>query len=129
MGKKLNRIMLVDDESQIHPIVQLALEGLGGFEVMSCTSGEEAIQKAPAFRPDLVLVDVMMPEMDGIETLSALRGLPPLQDTDYAFFTGRTAPKDLQTYESLGALGTIEKPFDPLKLAEEVQVLWSKAGH
>lgn len=121
---RLRKILLVEDDADIRLIAQTALEGIGGFEVALAGSGAEALAVAPAFAPDLILLDIMLPEMDGPTTLRALRELPDLCATPVVFLTARVLDSDLEQYKPLGALAVIRKPFDPLTLAEEVEQLW-----
>ena len=120
----LKRILLVDDQRDIRSIVGLALGKIGGFQVKVCESGEEALANADAFAPDLLLLDLSMPVLDGVGTLRALRarGLA----APAIFFTARLKPEDVGRYRELGVLGVIPKPFDPLKLGAQLRELWEK---
>jgi CheY-like chemotaxis protein len=115
------RILYVDDEPDIREVACLALGLDPDFEVRSCASGLEALDATASWSPDLILLDVMMPGMDGPETLDALQakfgdGLVPV-----VFITARTLPADVERLWSLGAAGVIAKPFDAMKLAGEVR--------
>jgi two-component system OmpR family response regulator len=120
----LQRILYVEDEPDIQAVAKLALEMVGGFTVKICSSGEEALREAVIFAPDLILLDVMMPGMDGPTTLSALRALPELTAVPVLFMTAKVQPQELARYKSLGALGVIPKPFDPMNLAGQVRMIW-----
>lgn len=122
----LGRILYVEDDPDIRTICIMVLESLQGFELEACCSGEEAIAKAEAFAPQLVLLDVMMPGMDGPETLAALRRLPGLEKTPVVFMTAKVQAQEVQTYLELGALGVIAKPFDPMSLGDQLRELWNK---
>ncbi|HET7548194.1 MAG TPA: response regulator [Usitatibacter sp.] len=123
-AEKLTRILLVDDQRDIRSIVGLALGKIGGFQVKVCESGEEALASAGDFAPDLLLLDLSMPVLDGVGTLKALRarGLT----APAVFFTARLNAKDAEGYRDLGVLGVIPKPFDPLKLGSQLREMWSK---
>jgi two-component system OmpR family response regulator len=121
---KLERILCVEDEEDIRKIQVVALEGLGGFKVHSCASGQEAIQEAPAFSPQLILLDVMMPGMDGPTTLKSLRTLSGLENTPVVFVTAKVQPDEIDYYLELGALEVISKPFDPMTLARQLLEIW-----
>ncbi len=127
MTPTLNTILYVEDEPDIRTVAQLALETVGGFTLRVCGSGEEAVEIGPAFKPDLILLDVMMPGMDGPTTLAALRKHPSLQDTPVIFMTAKVQPSEIQQYRDLGALDVIAKPFDPMMLAEQVRSIWAQA--
>ena len=124
---ELQRILYVEDDPDIQAIARLALELVGGFTVEACSSGREALDKAPAFGPQLILLDVMMPGMDGPATLAALRALPEAVLAPVIFMTAKVHAGEVAHYESLGAAGVIAKPFDPMTLAETIRELWTRA--
>lgn len=111
------RILYVDDEPDIREIACLALSLDPEIDVRSCESGAEAVEQAIAWSPDLVLLDVMMPGMDGPQTLATLRARPDLESIPVVFITARTQAADLVRLKTLGASGVIAKPFDPMTLA------------
>jgi len=123
---ELKRILYVEDEPDIQAVAKLALEAIGGFEVKVCGSGKEALDSAPAFSPDLILLDVMMPGMDGPTTLQAMRALPELAHTPVIFMTAKVQPQEVAGYKNLGALDVIPKPFDPMTLADNVKKIWAR---
>jgi two-component system, OmpR family, response regulator len=120
----LQRILYVEDEPDIQAVAKLALEMVGGFTVKVCSSGEEALREAAAFAPDMILLDVMMPGMDGPSTLKALRELPSLAELPVAFMTAKVQPAEVAHYRTLGARDVIAKPFDPMTLASQVRAIW-----
>jgi two-component system, OmpR family, response regulator len=123
---ELQRILCVEDEADIREVAQLALEAVGGFEVRMCASGAQAQAVAAGFAPDLILLDVMMPDMDGPTTLAALRALPELAATPAVFMTARIQPKEIAHFKSLGALDVVAKPFDPMLLADALRSIWAR---
>jgi CheY-like chemotaxis protein len=122
-SQPLRRILFVEDDPDIQVVATLALESLGGFAVLACGSGAEALARFAGFAPDLVLLDVMMPGMDGPATLEALRKLPA-GDLPVVFMTARVQAHEILQYREMGAVDVIAKPFDPMTLAETVQTLW-----
>ena len=122
----LNKIMHVEDEPDIREVARLALEAVGGFTVESCPSGEEAVAKAPGFKPDLILLDVMMPGMDGPTTFARLRQVPGLEKTPVIFMTAKAMSQEIERFKELGALDVITKPFDPMGLADQVRAIWAR---
>jgi CheY-like chemotaxis protein len=116
----LGRIMYVDDEADIRAIVEMALQAIGGFAVTLCAGGREAVEKAQAAPPDLILLDVMMPGMDGPQTLAALREVPVLARVPIVFMTAKVQPSEVARFRELGAADVIAKPFDPLTLPQDV---------
>lgn len=124
---ELKRIMYVEDEPDIRAVAELALVSVGGFEVALCESGEEALQRAAGFRPDLILLDVMMPRLDGPETLQALRTQAGLETTPVAFMTAKVQPSEIEAFKALGAIDVIAKPFDPMTLSDQVRKIWDRS--
>ncbi|MEM1178161.1 MAG: response regulator [Acidobacteriota bacterium] len=124
--KTLKRILLVEDEADIQTVARLALEDIGGFEVAVCASGEEAVEEGPAFAPQLILLDYMMPGMDGRGTMEAFRSLPTLRVVPVVFLTARAQLNEVEEYHRLGAIEVIVKPFDPMTLAEQVKEIWRR---
>ena len=116
-------ILCVDDEEDIQEVVKLCLEMAGGFTIDTCGGGGDALVYLAHTRPDLILLDVMMPGMDGPATFSAMknRGM----DIPVVFMTARVRGAEVSQYLDMGAAGVIPKPFDPVSLANEVQQLWS----
>lgn len=120
------RILVVDDDPDILTIAALALETIGGFDIETCPSGHDALERVGMFRPDLILLDAMMPGMDGPETFSALNRVMDRQEIPIVFFTGRTQSEDIAKFKALGAAGVVEKPFDPMSLAQTVMEIWQR---
>jgi two-component system, OmpR family, response regulator len=123
----LKRLLFVEDEPDIQIVARLALERIGGFQVEICSSGREALEKAPGFGPDLILLDVMMPGMDGPTTLGALREQPQTATTPVIFMTAKVQPYEVAEYKRLGALDVIAKPFDPMQLSANITAIWNRA--
>ncbi len=121
----LSRILHVEDDEDILMIARLALADLGGFEVMQCSSGSEAIAKAREFEPDLLLLDYMMPEMNGMQTLQALRQIAELSQTPAIFMTAKAMENIEGEMSGMGVLGRITKPFDPVTLPNEIRRFWA----
>ena len=122
--RPLRRVLHIEDEEDIRTVTKLALEGVGSFIVESCESGAAAVEKAGAFKPDIIVVDVMMPEMDGPATLRALRKLPETADTVVVFMTAKAQIHEIEKFKSLGVAGIIVKPFDPMTLSERILEIW-----
>ncbi len=126
MTHKLTKILYVEDDLDIQSVAKIALEIVGGLTLLSCSSGKEALGPATLeFAPDLMLLDVMMPEMDGPTTLQHLRDIPSMKDIPVIFMTAKVQVSEVAYYKSLGAIGVIAKPFDPMQLAEQVRQLYN----
>ena len=115
------RILYVDDENDLREVAQMSLELDPELEVLSCSSGAKALLQLPEWKPDLVLLDVMMPEMDGPTTLQRIRETVEGRDLPIVFITARASDNDAAKLMALGAAGVITKPFDPMRLAEQVR--------
>jgi len=124
MTVALSKILYVEDDPDIQDVAKMALEMLGGYGLCVCSSGAEAIAEAPGFEPDIILLDVMMPGMDGPTTLAQLRAIPSLAHTPAVFMTAKVMPSDIAHYKSLGAVDVIAKPFDPMTLAARIGEIW-----
>lgn len=124
--RTLKRIMYVDDEPDVRKVAKISLELVGGFTLCLCGSGREAVAAAEEFNPDLVLLDVMMPEMDGPTTLMALRGIEAFASTPVIFMTAKAQPAEIRRYRELGAIDVITKPFQPMQLPDQLRQLWHK---
>ncbi len=123
----LDRILYVEDEPDIQAVASIALEAVGGFTVKVCSSGQEALDGARAFAPELILLDVMMPGMDGPTTLMELRKFTELAKTPAMFMTAKVQPQEIQYFKSLGAIEVIPKPFDPMTLAQTIRDAWARS--
>jgi two-component system OmpR family response regulator len=121
MMGELKRVLYVEDEPDSHEIAQLALELIGGLIVKTCSSGPEALASVVEFAPDLILLDVMMPGMDGPTTLQALRLIPAVAQVPAAFIAARVDPSEIAQLTSLGAVAVLAKPFDPMRLAAQLR--------
>lgn len=123
---QLERILCVEDEADIQAVIQVALEMVGGFQVKLCATGQAALDAVVGFGADLILLDVMMPGMDGPSTLRALRARPDTAAIPVIFMTARVQPAEVAGFMALGALAVIAKPFDPMTLAREIEALWQQ---
>ncbi len=123
---ELKKILYVEDEPDIQMVARVALEDVGGFELLICSSGAEALEKAANFVPDLLLLDVMMPEMDGPTTLQELRKITQLSQTPVMFMTAKVEPQEVAYLKSLNSVDVIAKPFDPMRLANNIRESWKK---
>ena len=126
MESPLKKIMLVEDDPDIQLITRLSLEAGGSYEVRVCGSGAEAVQSGGAYAPDLILLDVMMPGMDGLAAMDALRRLPEMAATPIVFFTANTQHQVRQDLLQRGAAGVIIKPVEPHALVEQIREIWRR---
>jgi CheY-like chemotaxis protein len=124
---EIEKILYVEDEADIQTIAKIALEDIGGFELEICSSGEEALAKAEEFQPDLMLLDVMMPGIDGPQTLKSLRNIASLETVPVIFMTAKVQPHEVEHLKSIGAIDVIAKPFDPMSLAQTIREMVNNA--
>ena len=122
----LRRVLLVEDDPDIQTVAELALSGIGGLSVEVCGSAREALERAQHFRPDLILLDVMMPGMDGPSALQALREIPATAATPVVFMTAKVQPHEIDRYRGMGSLDVISKPFEPATLAATLNRIWER---
>lgn len=122
---ELRRILHVEDDPSIQAVARLALEVVGGFQVLSCASGAQALDEVETFAPDFILLDVMMPGMDGPQTLRCLSERIDLAQVPVAFMTAKVQSREIEHLRSLGARDVIIKPFDPMRLADQIRSIWA----
>ena len=127
MPARLEKILYVEDEKDIQTIATMALEMVGKFTVRACSSGAEAIAMLAEFEPDLILLDVMMPGMDGPTTLARLREHPAGAGVPAVFMTAKVQPREIESLKGLGAIDVIAKPFDPMTLSDSLRKIWQAA--
>jgi len=123
----LQRILLADDEPDVLEVSRIALETVGGYEVAVCDSGAELLRRLPDFSPDLIIIDVMMPDMAGPEVLARVRQIPGFGETPVVFLTGVMGGNELENLRNSGAADVILKPFDPMTLADRIDGIWGSA--
>jgi two-component system OmpR family response regulator len=122
------RVLHVDDEPDIREVVDISLGLDPSFQTRSCASGQEALVAAVEWNPDIILLDVMMPGMDGAATLARLRANPLTAGIPVVFMTARAQSRELDLFRSLGAVGVIPKPFNPMTLAASVRAYIAPAA-
>lgn len=122
----LMRIMHVEDDESIRLVVEMSLVDVAGFELLSCDGGESALQQVVSFAPQLILLDVMMPKMDGLQTLAALREIPDVADIPVVMMTAKIQEAEKQHYLQCGAVAVLNKPFDPMTLGEQLLAIYQQ---
>lgn len=127
--RQLRRILQVDDDEDILLISRLALEGYGGFEVRTATSGTEGLAVLAEWHPQLVILDWMMPDMDGLECLRAMRRLPEGASVPVVFLTASVSEARKGELAGAGALAVLPKPFDARLWPDRILGLWERHAH
>jgi CheY-like chemotaxis protein len=116
-------LLVIDDDDGVREIVQISLEVAAGWQVLTASSGREGLQVAAKQQPDAILLDVMMPDMDGAETFRRLRACPETQDIPTILLTAKAKMSEQQQYMNLGVTGIITKPFEALNLVSQIQAI------
>ena len=123
----LERILYAEDNDDIQQIAIIALETIGGFTLKICNDGVEALAAIEEFSPQLILLDVMMPNMDGPNALIKIREIEAFKNTPTIFMTAKVQPDEVEKYLKMSAIGVIAKPFDPMTLADQIREIWEKS--
>jgi CheY-like chemotaxis protein len=116
----MKRILLIEDEDDIREVAQASLELTQGWEVHTASGGREGVARATETMPDLILLDVMMPDLDGPATLGQLRSNQPTRDIPVIFLTAKVHATETARFMELGARGVLPKPFDPMTLGDNI---------
>ena len=125
-GSTLSRILYVEDDADIREIVKMSLEMVGKYQVAACGSCADALDVVDDFDPELLLLDVMMPGVDGPETLHVLRLRESAATVPAIFITAKVQAGDMARYKDIGVLDVIVKPFDPIRLPEQIEETWQR---
>ncbi len=120
-GARTMKVLLIDDDEDIRSLGQWCLEEVGQFETTVAASAREGIDLAEANQPDVILLDMIMPEMDGLAALTELSRSPYLKDIPVILLTASVQPAESSSYLEKGAIGVISKPFDPMQLPAEIR--------
>jgi two-component system OmpR family response regulator len=123
----LKRIMYVDDDPDLQDIVRLGLETRAGFTVTCCDSANQALEEIPGFKPDLMILDMVLPGMSGLQLLERMRKLRGVPWIPVIFLTSKISPHQLEEYKELGVIGIINKPLNPLELRHQVREIWENS--
>lgn len=120
-------ILLVDDDRDIREVATLSLEAIGGWRVSSASGGSQGVELARSERPDVILLDVMMPDIDGPATVQRLREDPDTRDIPVIFLTAKAKSADQLGFSKLGVAGVLTKPFDPMTLADQIATILARS--
>ncbi len=122
----LNRICYVEDDEDIQRIVRMSLERVGKMTVQVVGDPTQAIEAMKAFKPDLVMLDWMMPGMDGPTLFRKMRETPEVKHLPVVFITAKASSSEMDELRAMGAAGAISKPFSPKDLPDQLRIIWSK---
>lgn len=127
MTPSLTKILCAEDEEKIRIVTKMTLERLGGFTVTMCSTGREVLETVSDFEPDLILLDVRMPEMSGPEIFEALSAIPAFKEIPVVFMTANVLKEDVDRYRAMGVADVIAKPFKPPELPDILREIWAHA--
>jgi len=125
---ELKKILHAEDDPDIREIAKMSLEMVGGFEILQCHDGAEAVDSAESFASDMFLMDVMMPGMDGRESVAKLRENAAFANTPVVFVTAKASTLDVEKLKSDFNADVITKPFDPISLPDQLRSIWKGAA-
>jgi two-component system OmpR family response regulator len=124
--KELKKILYAEDEPDVQTVVELTVQTMSDYEIKICGNGKILLDCVEEYNPDLILLDVMMPEMDGPTTFKILQSDENTKNIPVIFMTAKAQVQEVATFKETGILGVITKPFDPMNLCDEIQEIWSK---
>jgi len=116
----VRRVLIIDDEDDIREVAALSLESVAGWEIATANSGAAGIERAKEFKPDAILMDVMMPGMDGPTTFRAMQQIPEVAQIPVLLLTAKVQGVDQRRFADLGVVAVLFKPFDPMTLAQQI---------
>lgn len=122
--KPLEKILYAEDDPSIQTIARMSLETVGGFELVVCNDGNEVLEQLRNYTPDLILLDVMMPNKDGPGALVELRKIAGMETVPVIFMTAKIMPENIDSYKKMGVVEVISKPFDPMALPGQIREIW-----
>ena len=125
-SQPLRKLLIVDDDPDVLTIARYSLKKDQTLEVRCASSGEDGLTIAKNFMPDLILLDVMMPKLDGITTLEHLRNQKETKNIPVVFFTAKVTQEEINFYTKQDVIAVLVKPFDPLKFLDSIQAIWHK---
>lgn len=124
--KQLKKIIYAEDEKDIQTIVQMVIDSISNYEIKFCDNGVELLEQYEEYAPDLIMLDVMMPELDGISTFNELKKLDKAKDIPVILITAKAQTHEVEEYLQQGLIGVITKPFDPMTICDTIQNIWEK---
>lgn len=123
--KELKKILYAEDETDLQAIVEMTIQAMSNYEIKICDNGKKLLEIVEEYNPDLILLDVMMPEMDGPTTFKHLQSSEKAKDIPVIFMTAKAQTNEIEAFKETGALGIIIKPFDPVNLCNDIKKIWN----
>lgn len=122
--KELKKILYAEDEPDVQTIVELIVQSMSSYEIKICENGKKLLESVEDYEPDLILLDVMMPEMDGPTTFENLQLNEKTKNIPVIFMTAKAQIHEVKIFQEIGVIGVITKPFDPILLCSKIQEIW-----
>lgn len=123
---ELKKILYAEDDFDVQTVVELTIQAMSSYELKICNNGKLLLDCVEEYNPDLILLDVMMPEMDGPTTFKNLQQNEKTKQIPVIFMTAKAQAHEVEAFREVGVIGVITKPFDPVNLCSEIEKLWSK---
>lgn len=120
----LKKILYAEDEPDVQTVVELTIQTMSDYQVKICNNGKKLLECVNEYNPDLIILDIMMPEMDGPTTFRHLKLNESTKDIPVIFMTAKAQVHEVEIFKETGAIGVITKPFDPMNLCDEIQTIW-----
>ncbi|MDD3594409.1 MAG: response regulator [Candidatus Gastranaerophilales bacterium] len=124
--KELKKILYAEDEIDIQVIVDAIVKSMSSYEIMFCNNGQEVLDIVEEYNPDLILLDIMMPEVDGLTAFQELQKSEKTKNIPVVFITAKAQVHEVQSFLKTGVIGIITKPFDPMQLCSNINAIWEK---
>lgn len=121
---ELKRILYAEDEPDVQTIVEITVQTMSNYQIKICENGKSLLDSVESYAPDLILLDVMMPEMDGPTTFEHLQKNEKTKNIPVIFMTAKAQTHEVEIFKSSGVIGVITKPFDPLQLCSDIEKIW-----
>lgn len=125
--KELKKILYAEDEPDVQTVVEMTIQAMSDYEIKICENGKKLLDCVGDYNPNLILLDVMMPEMDGLTTFKNLQQNENTKDIPVIFMTAKAQVHEVEKFKEIGALGVITKPFDPMSLCDEILEIWNNS--
>lgn len=126
--KELKKILYAEDEPDVQTVVELTIQSMSNYEIKLCDNGKLLLECVEDYNPDLILLDVMMPEMDGPTTFRNLQLNEKTKDIPVIFMTAKAQVHEIEIFKETGVFGIITKPFDPINLCNDIQKIWNEGN-
>lgn len=124
--KELKKILYAEDEPDVQMVVEITVQTMSNYDIKICSNGKILLENVEEYNPDLILLDVMMPEMDGPTTFKHLQENEKTKDIPVIFMTAKAQTHEVEIFKNIGVVGVITKPFDPVQLCSEIEQIWKE---